>query len=511
MSENSQNNKRIAKNTILLYFRMIIMMVVNFYTSRVILQALGIEDYGIYTAVGGVVALFGVISNSLSTATQRFITHAIGKNNQEYLSKIFSTSLLIHIVICIFIIILAESIGLWFLNNEMQIPAERANAALWVYQCAVISAVIMILSVPYNATIIAHEKMGAFAVISLFEVFLRLGIVFLLYLFPFDKLIIYSVLLVFTQLCIRLCYTHYCNNNFKEAKFHFCKDTKLIKEIGLFSTWSLLGNAAYISYTQGLNVLLNMFFSPAVNAARGIAVQVQSAVNQFVLNFQTAMNPQITKSYASGNLEYMHNLVFKSARFSFYMLYILSLPILIECDTILNLWLTEVPEYTVIFLRLILFITWINAIANPLIISVKATGKIKRYEMTVGALMLTILPISYVLLRLGYPPYSVFIVNLCMEIIAQIFRVWISHNLIHYSLIKFIKKVIIKTSIVAIIAAIIPLILHETLEKNISTFLITSTASVLSSCTVIYFIGLSKSERMMINGKIIQIIQKMKK
>lgn len=490
---------------------MIIMMGVSFYTSRVILQVLGVDDYGIYTVVGGVVALFGVISNSLSTATQRFITHALGKNDPKNLNKVFSTSILVHIAMCVLIFILAETLGLWFLENKMQIPTDRTNAALWVYQCAVVSSVIMIMSVPYNAAIIAHEKMGVFAAISLIEVILKLGIVYLLYLFSVDKLVLYSVMLVLTQLCIRFCYTFYCNKNFEETKIHFVKDSNLIKEIGLFSTWSLLGNAAYISYTQGLNVLLNMFFSPSVNAARGIAVQVQSAVNQFVANFQTAMNPQITKSYASGNIDYMHNLVFKSARFSFYMLYILSLPIIIECETILNIWLTIVPEYTIIFLKLILFITWINAIANPLIISVKATGRIRTYEMVVGGIMLTILPISYVFLKFGCPPYSVFIVNLFVEIVAQIFRIWISHNLIHFSIIKYIKEVIIKSAMVAIIAAVLPLTLHEVLDKNTLSFLVTCAVSVISCCIVIYFLGLSKSERMMINKNINKIIKRFKR
>lgn len=505
MSDNSQNSKRIAKNTILLYFRMILMMGVSLYTSRVVLQALGVNDYGIYTAVGGTVALFGVISNSLSTATQRFITHALGKKDPEYLSRTFSTSVLIHICMCIVIVLLAETIGLWFLNNEMQIPAERVHAATVVYQCAVASSVIMIMSVPYNATIIAHEKMGAFAAISILEAFLKLGIVFLLYLSHIDKLIVYSILLLITQFCIRLCYTRYCRRNFEETKLRYIKDNRLIKEIGIFSMWSLLGNAAYISYTQGLNVLLNVFFLPTVNAARGIAIQVQTAVNQFVSSFQTAMNPQITKSYASGNLDYMHNLVFKSARFSFYLLYILSLPIFIECETILGIWLTVVPEYTVIFLRIILLTTLISAIANPLIISVKATGRIRTYEMSVGGLMLTILPISYIFLKLGYPPYSVFVVNLCVEILAQTLRIWITQKLIHFSLTKFIGEVIIRPLAVALIAAILPLTLYNILNSSILSFLTVCSVAIISSCTSIYLLGLSKSERDMISNKIVEI------
>lgn len=510
MPDNTSNNKRIAKNTILLYFRMILMMGITLFTSREVLKSLGVDDYGIYTVVGGVVALFGIISNSLSTATQRFITHGLGKNDLNHLSSVFSTSIIIHIIMSIIIIILAETLGLWFLRNEIQIPADRVYAAMWVYQCAIISTVIMIMSVPYNAAIIAHEKMGTFAIISLLEVILKLGIVYLLYIIPADKLILYSVLLVIIQLCIRFCYTLYCQRHFEECRFKYVKDIKLIKEIGSFSTWSLLGNAAYISYTQGLNVLLSMFFAPAVNAARGIAVQVQSAVNNFAQSFQMAMNPQITKSYASGDLNYMHSLVFKSARFSYYMLFILSLPIIIESETILNIWLTVVPEYTVIFLRLILVISCINVMANPLIISVKATGRIKRYETVVGVLMLMILPVSYIFLRLGYPPYTVFVVNLCFEVAAQIFRIWITHKLINFSIVQFSKEVILRSGFVTLVAAILPITLYISLDKNILSFFIVCTASIMSCCLTVYFIGLNNNERDMVVDKAKQIIRRFK-
>lgn len=490
---------------------MILMMVVNLYTSRVILQVLGVEDYGIYNVIGGVVSLFGIISGSLSTATQRFITFGLGKNNKEHLNKVFSTSIYIHVVMCILIVLLAETVGLWFLNTEMQIPEDRVNAAMWVYQCAVVSSVIMIMSVPYNATIIAHEKMGAFAVISLLEGFLKLGIVYFLLLFSIDKLILYSILLVLTQLCIRSCYTIYCNKHFAEIKIQKVKDFVLAKEIGLFSLWSLMGNAAYISYTQGLNVLLNMFFAPSVNAARGIAVQVQSAVNQFVQSFQTALNPQITKSYALGNLPYMHSLVFMSARFSFYMLLILSLPILIETETILSLWLTLVPENTVTFIRLILLTTWINSIANPLIISVKATGKIKTYETVVGIIMLLILPISYFFLKLGYPSYVVFVVHFCMECVAQVARIFITRSLIGFTVSSFINSVIIRIILVTIIALIIPVGLYFILENSLFSFFIICLASLISSCLSIYVVGLTNNERNMIKEKALLFIYKLRK
>lgn len=492
----------------MLYFRMLLMMAVNLYTSRVILQVLGVEDYGIYNVVGGVVALFNIMRGSLSTATQRFVTYALGRNDEEYLKRVFSTSMYVHMALCVVIFILAETLGLWLLQHEMQIPTDRTTAAMWVYQCAVISSIVVILSVPYNATIIAREKMSAFAVISLLEVFLKLAIVYMLLLFSIDKLILYAILLLLTQICIRYCYTYYCRKNFSETKLIYVKDVALIKEIGAFSGWSLLGNAAYISYTQGLNVMLNIFFAPTVNAARGIAVQVQSTVNQFVQNFQTALNPQITKSYAAGNLPYMHNLVFRSARFSYFMLLILSLPILIETETILKLWLTIVPEYTVTFLRLILLTTWINSIANPLVISVKATGKVKRYECVVGIIMLLILPISYIFLKLGYPPYFVFVVHLFMEFVAQFARILITRNLIGFSVSSFMKSVVFRILLVTVLALILPLGLYFVLDNSISSFLIVCFASVLSCSFSIYFFGLTVSERQMINSKVKQIVGK---
>ncbi len=510
MSNQSANNKRIAKNTLMLYFRMLLMMVVNLYTSRVVLQVLGVEDYGIYNVVGGVIGLFGIISGSLSTATQRFITFGLGRNDMKYLNRVFSTSINIHIVMCVLIVVLAETIGLWFLNNEMQIPNERVNAAFWVYQCAVISAVIMIMSVPYNATIIAHEKMGAFALISLLDAFLKLGIVYLLYIFQVDKLILYSVLLVLIQLCIRSCYTIYCKRHFVETKIRWVYDIVLIKEMGTFSVWSLWGNAACVSYTQGLNILLNIFFTPTVNAARGIAVQVQSAINQFVSNFQTALNPQITKSYASGDISYMHNLIFRSARFSFFMLLVLSMPILIETEVILQLWLTVVPPNTVVFLRLILLTTWINSIANPLIISVKATGRIRQYETTVGFLMLLILPVSYICLRLGYPPYSVFIVHLCMECVAQMARILITKNMIGFSLISFLRNVLYRILLVTIVSLIFPICIYFLIDKSITSFLFVCFSAVLSSCISIYLFGLTKYERMLIVNKITSLLYQIK-
>ena len=284
MQEISSNNKRIAKNTLLLYFRMLVTMAVSLYTSRVVLNILGVEDFGIYNVVGGIVAMFGFINGSMTSATQRYLTFELGQNNRTQLTKVFSTSLSIHAIISFLIIVLAETVGLWFLWNKMQIPADRMNAAFWVFQCSVAASVIMIMSVPYNAAIIAHERMSAFAYISIIEVSLKLLIVCFLRYFHTDKLILYAALIVIVQLVIRLCYSWYCNRHFKETKYRWIWDKTLFCEMTGFAGWNLFGNLAAITFTQGLNLLLNMFFGPVVNAARGIAVQAQTAIGQFSSN-----------------------------------------------------------------------------------------------------------------------------------------------------------------------------------------------------------------------------------
>lgn len=320
---------------------MLFMMAVTLYTSRVVLNTLGVQDYGIYNVVGGVVAMFGFINSSMASATQRYITFALGKGDKNNLKKVFSTSLQIHVMISVLIVILGETIGLWFMYEQMKIPADRMNAAFWVLQCSIISAVIMILSVPYNADIIAHEKMSAFAYISILEVVLKLVIVYLLLISPFDKLIFYAFLILAVQILIRFCYSLYCNKHFEESKYQKIWDKHLFKEMTGFAGWSMFGNLSSVLFSQGLNMLLNVFFGPVANAARAIAVQVQTAIQQFVGNFQMALNPQITKTYAKGELNEMHKLIFRSARFSFYLLFFISLPVLLETKFILTIWLKQ--------------------------------------------------------------------------------------------------------------------------------------------------------------------------
>ena len=352
MSEKSENNKRIAKNTLALYARMLFTMAVSLYTSRVVLNTLGVEDYGLYNVVGGFVAMFSFFNAAMASATQRYMNFELGRGDNARLHKVFCTSINIHAIISGVVLLLAETVGLWFVYTKLSIPPERFSAALWVYHASVLASVVMVMSIPYNAAIIAHERMGAFAYISVLEVTLKLLIVYMLVVTDIDKLKLYAVLMLLVQLLIRLIYGRYSGRNFAETHYRRMWDGALFREMTGFAGWNLFGNIAAVAFTQGLNVLLNMFFGPTVNAARGIAVQVQNAIKGFCVNFQTALNPQITKSYASDDMAYMHKLIFTSSKFSYYLLLLLSLPVILETPVILKWWLGIVPGHTVAFVRL---------------------------------------------------------------------------------------------------------------------------------------------------------------
>ena len=502
-----ENNKRIAKNTLFLYIRMILLMGVTLYTSRVILQVLGVEDFGIYNVVGGIVTMFAFINGGMISATQRYITFEIGKNNNEQLSRVFSTALQIHAVISVVIIILAETIGLWFLYNKMVIPEGRMAAAMWVYQCSIIACVVNIMSIPYNADIIAHEKMSAFAYISIIEASLKLAIVFLLLIFPFDKLIVYAFLILVVQLIIRFIYSNYCKKHFEESKYRHQINKSLFKEMATFAGWSFWGNLAGVLYTHGLNLMLNVFFGPVVNAARAIAVQVQGAVQQFVGNFQMAMNPQITKNYALGDLEQMHSLMFRSARFSFFLLYLITLPVLIETDYILALWLKTVPNETVIFTRIMVAVSLIYTTANPCVIANQATGKVKIYQMVVGGILLTILPISYIVLKLGAPAYSVFLVHFCVEATAQFSRMYMLRKLINLAVVEYFKNIYLPILLTVMISVVLPIYISYHYDEGLIRFVFVGMISVMSVIITVIFIGLTKGEREFISDKVLHILK----
>ncbi len=495
MSNIAENNKRIAKNTLLLYGRMLLTMAISLYTSRVILKVLGVEDFGIYNVVGGIISMFAFINGGMVAATQRYITFEIGSGNTNQLKKVFSTSLQIHAIISVIIIILGETVGLWFLLEKLVIPESRMSAAIWVYQLSIVACIVNIMSIPYNADIIAHEKMSAFAYISIVEVVLKLLIVYMLVFSPLDKLIVYAVLLLVVQIAIRLIYTTYCKKHFEETSYSKCCDKSLVKEMASFAGWSFWGSLAGILYTQGLNMMLNIFFGPVVNAARAIAVQVQSAVQQFVTNFQMAINPQITKSYAKGDLNQMHNLMFRSARFSFLLLLLITLPVLLETNFLLTVWLKTVPENTVVFTQIMICIALIYTTANPCVIANQATGKVKIYQAVVGGILLTILPISYIVLKLGAPAYSVFIVHFCIESIAQFFRMYMLRKLINLRIWEYIKNIYIPIIATMIVAIILPIFVHKQFEEGWIRLLIVTLTCIVSVGLSAFFIGFTKHER----------------
>lgn len=502
LGQTSDNNKRLAKNTLLLYFRMFFIMAVSLFTSRVVLKTLGVEDFGIYNVVGGVVAMFGFLNSAMSSTTQRYITFALGKGDEIELRKVFSSCILTHFVISIVVLILAESIGLWFLYNKMVIPADRMFAAFWVFQCSVISSIVLIMSIPYNADIIAHEKMAAFAYISLVEVFLKLLIVYFLYISAYDKLIVYAILILIIQCFIRSIYTWYCKKHFKETLGKLIYNYSIFRELLSFASWNLYGNLAAILFTQGLNILLNIFFGPVINAARGVALQVQTAVSQFASNFQMALNPQITKSYAQNDLKNMHSLVYRSSKFTFFLLLILIMPFFFEADFILGIWLSEVPLKTVVFLRLMLIIIMIDALVNPLMVSAAATGKIKKYQTIVGGILLSIVPIAYIVLKNGGKPESVFIVQIVIYTIAFGARLLIIKKMIALSITEYIKTVLIRCFIVLFFSILIPLVLSVCLNNTLIKSLSIIGISILSSLIASFFVGLTSNEKKVISNKI---------
>ena len=505
-NENNSNNKRIAKNTIVLYLRMIFILCVGLFTSRVVLNTLGVEDYGIYNVVGGFVTIFTFLNGAMATATQRFITFELAKGNLERQKITFSTAIIIHFVLALVILVFAETIGLWMLYKKLVIPEGRFTAAMWVYQLSIASCLLSIVSLPYNAMIIAHEKMSAFAFISIMDVVLKLVIVYFLTITSFDRLIFYAILLFVVQLLDRIIYGYYCSRNFEEARFVFAFDKRIFKEMGNIAVWSLFGNLAGVGYTQGLNLLLNMFFGPAVNAARGVAVAVQGIVSGFVSNFQMALNPQITKSYAVNDLERMHSLIYASSKFSYFLLFVIVLPVFIEADYILVVWLKLVPEHTIWFLRLTLCIMLVETLANPLMVSSQATGKVKIYQSVVGGTLLLIVPVAYCVLRLGCNPETVFVVHLIFALLAQLFRVCIMAPLIQMPIYEYINRVVLRVILVTCTVSALMLIIYKVLPNTLNFAILIIVLSVLVTGIVIIACGFSCNERVMVFTKLRNIV-----
>ena len=506
------NNKRIAKNTLLLYVRMLFTMAVSLFTSRVILNTLGVEDYGINNVVGGIVTMFSVLSGSLSSSISRFITFELGKGNIERLKTIFSTGVNIQLGMSVLIIIIAEAVGIWFLNTKMNIPTDRMVAANWVFQCAILTFVLNLLSVPYNAAIIAHEKMSAFAYISVVEVSLKLIIVYMLMISPFDRLETYAVLLLLVGAVIRFIYGYYCKRHFEECTYHFVFDKPVLKEMTGFAGWNFLGNGAYMLNTQGVNILMNLYFGVAVNAARGIATQVDAALKQFVNNFTTAVNPQITKSYAQGDLAYMHKLVCRSAKFSAFLMMFFAVPIILETNTILTIWLKTVPDYAVIFLQWIIISSFMDTVlANSLVTSMFATGKIKRYQIIVTTVGCLVFPLSWIAFKLGFEPQVGYILYFIIYTILLFVRLNLLKDMVKLPVMMYIREVLYKLAPVIVVGFAIPGILILTMDAGWLRLILICLLSVLVTAASEYFIGLSNKEKDFVAEKIKLVIGKIKK
>ncbi len=495
---NTENNKRIAKNTLALYVRMFFSMIVSLYTARVILNTLGVEDYGINNVVSGVVTMFGFINAAMATGTQRFLTFELGKGDVPQLKRVFSMSLNIHVIIALIIFVLAETVGLWFLNTKMVIPAERMGAANWVYQFSIISAMVSITQVPYSASIMAHERFNIYAYVGIVEVVLRLVIVFLLVTISWDKLKLLSLLGLLVSTGIALFYRYYCKIKFEECTYSFKNDNKLFKTLISFSGWSLLGNTSHILLTQGMNILINLFFGVTVNAARAITVQVESAINAFVTNFMVALNPQITKNFASNNMEEMKVLTQRGAKFSFFLFFLLSFPVFIEAEMILRLWLKIVPEYTVIFIRLNLIVTLMYTLTNTYLTGIFATGNIKRYQLMIAAMVAVLFSLTLILLKQGFSPEITYIIYIVIALFVLIFRVSEIKRLIGFSITDYINNVLLKAVAIVLVSIPLPLFIYYNFQPSLMRIVLVSISSFMVSAISIYVVGLTQPERKVI-------------
>lgn len=510
MKDQTSKSKRIAKNTLLLYFRMLFLMFINLYASRVILEALGVEDYGVYNVVGGFVAMFSIISSPLTSACSRFLNYEMGKGIQDRIRIVFSTSLSVHILLAVIIAILCEVIGLWYLNNHMVLPAGRLVAATFCFHFSVFNFCTNLFTIPYNAAIIAHERMKVFAYVSLFEGIAKLLVCFLIMVTPFDRLIFYGFLLLVIQLCVRASYQLYCKRNFEECRYVFVVDRVLIGQMFAYTSWQLIGHVSRVLRTQGVDLLLNSFFGPVLNAAKGIANQVQGTVEGFANNFMVAMNPQITQSYAEGDYKYMFKLIYNGSRYAFYMLLLLSLPIIINADFVLNIWLKQVPVFTVVFVQLILICTLITSLSHTLITAVNATGRIRNYQIVVGGIQLLNLPLCYLFLRIGFDATSVMVIAVFSELFALIVRLFmVSWNIPLFNISDYFINVIFPCVSVSVLAAVLPIIMKIILNYSVFSSLANIILSFLICSITIFFWGCSRNERLLVISKGIKIIRRL--
>lgn len=500
------NFHRVAKNTVVLYFRMMFQMVVSLYTSRVVLQVLGETDFGIYDVTAGIVTILVFLNNSMAVASQRFITFALGKEDDGYLRRVYSASLLTHICLAVIILILGETVGLWYVLNCLVVPAERMAQAMIVYQCSLLSSIVLIICVPYTALIIAHERMTAYAGITILDVLLNLALVLSLRFWSQDRLVVYALLLLGESVFIRLGYYIYCRVSFHRVYLVLRGvGANLFREMISFGGWSMFGNFALVCNIQGINLVLNGVGGPVINAARGIAFRVQTAIMAFISSFQTAINPQITKCYAQQDVPTMNSLILRSSKFSFILMLFVAIPMMLEASTVLKLWLHDVPQHTVGFTRLLLAVSMLDCVSNSMMVGAAATGNIRRYHTIIGTTLAMALPLAYYLVKIEGMCYEMaFVSQLLMVLLAQFIRQYLCRSLYQFSNRAFFAKVLLPLMEVSVLSVILPFWIHTQMPEGIIRLLLVVVATVLSVIISVGLLGLDQMERVFIVNKILR-------
>lgn len=508
MSDNSANNKRIAKNTLMLYIRMLLVMAVALYTSRVILQSLGIVDYGLYNVIGGMTLMFGFFQSSLSNATQRYLNVELGRNDLEGVNRIFSLSQLIYFAMSILVVIVAEVIGLWFIYNKLTIPPDRLDAALWVFHTTVISLFFTLNGIVYNSMLIANENMKAYAYLGVIEVVLKLLIAFALFYSPFDRLKLYSVLFLLVTLSVQSFYAVTCIRKYKEARFHYYWNKNIFREMFAFMGWNTIGTAAWALNFQGINILFNIFFGPVVNAANGIASQVNGAVTKFSMNFYTAVQPQIVKSYAAGDYDYFRSLIYNSSRYSFYLMWLLCLPIMLRIDYILELWLGNVPESTNQFVIWTLIFSLVNTLTNPFWMAIQAVGKLKKYVIVGSCVFFLAFPVALLFFKFSFPAITALQILTVIRGIYLLTVIIITNKYVNIGIKKYILHTIFPIVKVAAISLFTLLLINHILPSNFIYLTIAVVVSIAITLASIYFVGITKLEKSLVTSKLNSLCKK---
>lgn len=503
MSDYSSNNKRLVKNTLMLYGRMLVMMVITLYTSRVVLNALGVEDYGIYNLVGGVVSIFSAVSSTLNVAINRFITYELGTGDIEKLKKVFSTSISIQLIVIAIFLLLAETLGLWYLNHKMVIAPERMIAANWCFQFSILTFSIGLVSVPYNSAIIAHERMSAFAYITIIESIGKLMIAWGIMVSSYDKLIVYSLFMALFAILIRAIYAYYCKHHFEECTYRFVYEPDLMKQMFSFVGWAFIGVSSWALQTYGSVIIINLFFGPLVNAAYAIATQVQNAISSFSNNFMMALNPQITKAYAADNKEYMIKLMFQGARFSAYIMLFLAMPVLLNTHYVLMIWLKQAPDHTVLFVQLSIIYAMLCCLSSTLNMAQIAYGKIRNYQLVVSPICLLTIPVTYILYNSGFKPETIVVVSIIISQVSLIASLIMLRRMIGISISQYLKKVYLNVICVLLISSALPFYLSTLLDESLKHFVLLTLISEICSFMTVLYVGCKEKERRLIYDKVI--------